>query len=143
MPAYECAYCGQVADATDDHVPPKSFFTGVLDSTLPSVKACAECNGGGSLDDEYFRDTVVSYHGVEGRPQALALIGKMLRATQNPKKASYAKAFRDSIVEVDVVTPGGLSMGKRPALVIDQANGQEELTDAAIDALFVVVPAKK
>ena len=29
------------------------------------------------------------------------------------------------------------------ALVIDQANGQEELTDAAIDALFVAAPAKK
>jgi hypothetical protein len=120
MPAYECAYCGVLADATDDHIPPKSFFSGELDAPLPSVKACAACNGGSSKDDEYLRDTIVKYHRVGDLPHAQQLLKKVLRGLSNPKKAAYARYTHDSIVEMDVATPAGLVVGRHPAYRVDR-----------------------
>ncbi len=120
MPAYECAYCGVSADATDDHIPAKSFFSGELDAPLPSVKSCAACNGGASMDDEYLRDTILKYHRVGDLPQALPLLKKMLRGLSHPKKAGYARSTYANIVEIDVTTPSGLILGKQPAYHVDQ-----------------------
>ena len=124
MPAYQCAYCGVVADATDDHIPAKTFFGGALDAPLPSVKACEACNQGASLDDEYLRDTILMYHGTADLPQAQAHIEKMFRALALPRKQSYARATFRRLDSAAATTPAGLYLGTQPVVRVDQVRMQ-------------------
>ena len=119
MSKFECAYCGIIAKATDDHIPPKSFFVGPLTTDLPSVKACASCNTGASLDDEYFRDTVVKHHQVADQPAANPVVQKMLRAAALPARAKYTRHALSDMVDLDVTTPSGIILGKQPAFRVD------------------------
>jgi len=48
-----CAYCGG-SSGTRDHVPPRFLLDDPLPSNVPIVFACAKCNQGASLDEEYF-----------------------------------------------------------------------------------------
>jgi len=57
-----CAYCGGDPE-TRDHVPSKILLDDPLPVDLPTVDACAKCNGSFSLDEEYvacFLDCVIS-----------------------------------------------------------------------------------
>lgn len=47
-----CVFCGASPD-TRDHVPSKVFLDDPLPNNLPVVGACATCNQGFSLDEEY------------------------------------------------------------------------------------------
>ncbi|HUT36782.1 MAG TPA: hypothetical protein VNE39_25095 [Planctomycetota bacterium] len=47
-----CVYCGREPD-TRDHVPSKVFLDNPLPDNIPVVEACAACNQGFSLDEEY------------------------------------------------------------------------------------------
>lgn len=47
-----CVFCGGLPD-TRDHVPSKVFLDEPLPDNLPIVEACAICNQGFSLDEEY------------------------------------------------------------------------------------------
>lgn len=58
----QCVYCGASPD-TKEHVPPKVFLDKPFPENLPTVEACAECNNGFSLDEEYMAcllDCVIS-----------------------------------------------------------------------------------
>ena len=48
----KCAYCGG-APGSRDHVPSKILLDDPLPPNLPVVDACADCNRGFSLDEEY------------------------------------------------------------------------------------------
>lgn len=53
-----CVICGESdVPLTDDHLPPKSFFSEPIpnNSNLITVKGCLKCNGGSSVDDELFK----------------------------------------------------------------------------------------
>ncbi len=47
-----CVYCGG-REETRDHVPSRVFLDSPLPANLPVVPACADCNSGFSLDEEY------------------------------------------------------------------------------------------
>jgi len=47
-----CVYCGG-QDDTDDHVPSKTLLEEPLPAHVPVVRACAACNAGFSLDEQY------------------------------------------------------------------------------------------
>ena len=47
-----CVYCGAEPDSRD-HVPSKVLLDDPVPADLPVVEACASCNGGFSLDEEY------------------------------------------------------------------------------------------
>ncbi len=119
MPDYECAYCGHVAPATDDHVPAKNLFVGPLAGDLPSVKSCDSCNGGSSKDDEYFRDVILKYLPVSDRAAARPLVAKMLRAAGKPEKEAYARSILGEFRTVDLRTPSGLNVGTQDAFAPD------------------------
>ena len=56
-----CAYCGQKAILTLDHVIPKCLFNGTRPNNIPTVNACPNCNNNQkSLDDSYLRDMLVN-----------------------------------------------------------------------------------
>lgn len=48
----QCVYCG-AAPETREHVPPKVFLDRPYPDNLPIVEACAKCNNGFSMDEEY------------------------------------------------------------------------------------------
>lgn len=50
-----CVICGVNPATTMDHLPPRSFFTGVENAQLYTVPACASCNNGASHIDEDLR----------------------------------------------------------------------------------------
>lgn len=53
-----CVICGQKdVPLTDDHLPPKSFFSKPRPNNinLITVRACYACNGGSCTDDEWFK----------------------------------------------------------------------------------------
>lgn len=50
-----CVICGVRPAETDDHVPPKGFFKGVVNAQLRTVPACWDCNNRASSDDEDVR----------------------------------------------------------------------------------------
>ena len=119
-PSYECAYCGRVRPATDDHVPAKCLFSPPLPSSLPTVKSCDSCNRDASQDDEYFRDVVLKYHRVAEQPEAQPLLDKMFRAAALPAKRRYTAAVLRSLTEVEVTTDAGINLGRQPAYRVDR-----------------------
>ncbi len=119
MASYECAYCGKIDEATDDHIPPKNIYSRPLPPDLPSVKACEKCNHGASDDDEYFRDVVVRYQHISGLAVAQQQVGKMLRAMALPAKQKYAKRTIEALTQVEVRSEGGIIVGKAPAYKVD------------------------
>jgi hypothetical protein len=48
-----CVLCGVNAATTREHVPPESFFERPYPDNLITVPACASCNQGSHLDDDY------------------------------------------------------------------------------------------
>lgn len=48
-----CIYCGCLSD-TREHVPSRILLDDPLPADIPTVAACAACNGSYSLDEEYF-----------------------------------------------------------------------------------------
>jgi hypothetical protein len=114
VPAYQCAYCGQLTGTTKDHVPPRSLFLRPLPKDLPTVRACASCNAGASEDDEYFRDTVLKWHRIAEKPVVQPLVSSMLRAASMPEKRAYAARAIASISEQDVTTAAGIFLGRQP-----------------------------
>ena len=120
MRKYECTYCGQVKEVTDDHIPPKSIYKDPMPSCLPTVKSCAECNQGSSEDDEYFRDTVLKYHAVSGKPQAKKQLAAMYRAATIPQKRKYTDRTISAFIKTDVMSSGGIYLGTVPAYRIER-----------------------
>lgn len=112
--------CGKPA-TTDDHLPPKCVFPKPRPSNLITVRACEDCNGRSSLDDEYFRD--FCWTGIDERkfPTAMALsIQKIDDLGTNPKKRGYGITSYKSLRYIDVITEAGLWIGKAPAREFDK-----------------------
>jgi hypothetical protein len=58
----QCAYCGQQAMLTVDHVIPRCLFDGVADGVpgnVPRLGVCQKCNVAKSADDAFLRDVLV------------------------------------------------------------------------------------
>ena len=54
-----CIYCQSQKATTRDHVPPKELLRKPYPRNLLTVPSCAECNESYSVDEEYFRLTIV------------------------------------------------------------------------------------
>ncbi len=119
----ECAYCGEMAITTVDHIPPRTFYDDPLppNNLLPKVNACNKChNENISRDDEYFHHVLIQNHLVSDLPQTQPFLQKMFRAVSNPRKRKYAEATLRSMAEAEVSTFGGIYLGRKPAFRIDR-----------------------
>jgi hypothetical protein len=72
---YCCAYCGDDAPNTRDHVPSRVLLDEPFPENLPVVGCCKQCNSQLSLDEEYFA----------------AAIECMLHSTSEPENLSREK----------------------------------------------------
>jgi hypothetical protein len=102
-----CFNCGAPA-TTGDHIPPKKIFPPSRRRNLIKVRACAACNGGTKLDDEYFRDACLLNVDEKRFPDALAYSVQKINAIGNdPKKRGYSAACYKSLFSATRVSDDG------------------------------------
>jgi hypothetical protein len=100
-----CAICGEmVGKVTSDHIPPKSMF-GTKPSNLITVPACANCNGGSSTDDEYFR-LIASEVDTATHPDAKKASEAIARSMARPQAQGFREGLRRSIYGIEVEEGG-------------------------------------
>ena len=110
-----CAFCGKPA-TTRDHVPPKGVFPKPRPTDLITVPACAVCNAGSKLDDEYFQWVVTV--GTEGNDAAMEIIKKRI-GPKFQRRPALLKEIMEGATFVDVVSEGGIFLGEKPAFHYD------------------------
>ncbi len=110
-----CMYCGRETELSLDHLPPKSLFAKRYHAELPQVRACVPCNTSSSKDDEEFRRAIWMDERMERHTDHEELMGKVMRSMARPEARWYLHAVATSIEEVDIHSPAGVFLGKRPA----------------------------
>ena len=100
-----CVICGSRPATTDDHVPPKGFFKGVLNAQLRTVPACRECNNGASSDDEDVRFFISAQIGKQN--PASKLLWEKGAHKSILRKKTLREAFVANAREVAVVNADG------------------------------------
>jgi len=135
MPTAEtsCVYCGAVA-TTDDHIPPNTLFKGAGGKRI-TVRSCAACNQGASLDDEYFRDMMALRADLDDEPPIQDLRAAMLRGLARPKFRGRITTIMAGLRSVQIRTPAGLHLGSGPAVTIEAAR-IERVTQRIVRGLF-------
>ena len=114
-----CIYCGTDKNMTDDHVPPKLLFPEPRPSDLFTVPSCRKCNASFQKDDEYFRGMLASCESVYYDKNASKVNKKFLSGLNRPEAKGFKRSFQDSIRMIDLVSDGGIYVGKTPALLVD------------------------
>jgi hypothetical protein len=95
------------------------YLVTTLSSNLIAVPSCLACNRGASLDDEYFKLVALFKEDAYDHPAVQQLLPSAYRSLTKPKKFKFAQAFYRSLEEIDVKTPAGLYLGKRPTYRVD------------------------
>lgn len=133
-----CIYCGSCEDMTIDHIPPKALFPEPRPSNMLTVPSCRACNESFSKDDEYFRTVMVSSATVYNDPNVQAVNAKLLRSMTRPEASKMATAIRKSLHVVDIKSPGGIYLGRSPALKVS-AKRFNRVTQKIASGLFYVI----
>jgi hypothetical protein len=114
-----CIYCGSDKEMTKDHVPPKLLFPEPRPNDLFTVPCCKKCNSSFSKDDEYFRGILVSCESVYYDKNASKINKKFLPSLDRSEAKGFKKTFQKSVTSVNLLSKGGIYMGKIPALLVD------------------------
>jgi hypothetical protein len=106
-----CVFCSVRAADTMDHVPPAMLFTRPRPTDLLTVPACERCNNELSNDE----DLVINY--LLGRreaetPAAIRLREELFAKERTPRRVGTAEKMLSKLTEVEVLTPGGLVIGR-------------------------------
>lgn len=133
-----CYLCGNKAEITDDHVPPKNLAPKTPDSEFILLPACEKCNGKYSHEESKFRDFVVSAGAHRGLKSADdALEAAIRNFTRNPPKDGITpqkdlqRLIKNHSI-VDVIGPDGVSLGKSHAITVsDDLNWRSVLVKIA------------
>lgn len=127
----ECYLCGAPA-TTREHIPPRGMFPHPRPHNLVIVPACDECNRGNSLHDEYFRVVVAT--GSRDSPQSLALLHQRILPRVRKSPALIAGLMK-SVQWVDLLSEGGIYLGRAPAFPFDRSRVQT-VVDKIVRGLF-------
>jgi hypothetical protein len=122
---------------TVDHIPPKALFPEPRPSNMMTVPCCRACNDSFSQDDEYFRLILVSCYSVFEDPAVQAVNEKLLRSIRRAKAPGLASFVNQSLLEVDVLSKGGIYLGYAPAIKVDAKRFQRTL-DRITQGLFFI-----
>jgi hypothetical protein len=124
MTSSTCVFCGRRRKLTRDHIPPKCLWLrGTRPSNLITVPACKSCNLGTSGDDEYLRLVLVANREAAVHHAAKNLWPSVIRSLNRP----VARAFFETVHEVELVSQGGLILGKTSAAMVDRDRLQRVL----------------
>jgi len=133
-----CIYCGSGEDMTVDHIPPKALFPEPRPSNMLTVPCCYKCNESFSKDDEYFRTVLVSHASVYPDSNVQAVNEKLLRSMSRPEAAAMTSSIRKSLNVVDVISRGGIYLGRSPAMKIT-ANRINRVADRIARGIFYII----
>ena len=112
-----CTYCLRPA-TTEDDVPPKSLFRRPRLS-LVTVPSCLECNQGLSLDDEYFRTSIVLRRDVQDHPDASEIYENAMRGLKRRGASGLGGQIARTTRWVKQRTAGGIITPPQPAFSVD------------------------
>lgn len=95
-----CPVCVEEKALTKDHTPPKGVFLKPRPTNTITVWTCKDCNGGSSLDDEYFRIYIAS-NAEPGSHLFRLWKGKVVKSTfeRSPALREALRAAMDQIRE--------------------------------------------
>jgi hypothetical protein len=108
-----CAYCGEMCELTDDHVPPKLLLEEPFPDNLITVPACGPCNRGFQRDDEYTRDMVALDFRAGRNATAAAKVPKVFRSLQRKESARYRGYFGSQLKPTKLVDRLGRPLSLR------------------------------
>ncbi len=119
-------YCGIAQATTRDHIPPKCIFPKPRPALI-TVPACRPCNETCSKDDVYFRDLLVASKNLKNDANASQVRDTVARSLQRREQGGLASYIRDSFVDVNVHSPGGIYLHKGVGIRADVARLQSVL----------------
>lgn len=105
-PEESCYLCGATTDLTDDHVPAANLFAQMPPNPI-KVRACKNCNGGHSLDDEAFRVFVCSAAQTE---EGKTIFKEGVIGSSFARSKKLEKIVREYMQQVLVATSGGYQL---------------------------------
>ena len=116
-----CIYCFNPSDSRD-HIPSKALFYNSERKKLITVPSCKKCNQKYSLDEEFFRNFIVSL-AEEKSPEASNLFNtKVKRAIE--RRPSLGYGMLKNMELVDLFTKSGLYLGKKTKIKISHDDWQ-------------------
>ena len=142
-----CVYCG-CRPATREHVPPRVFLDNPYPDNLPIVEACAQCNNGFALDEEYMAcliDCVISGSSEIGSVKR-EKTNKCLQHTRAlAKRLESAKRNVDGMVVFDVEQERVERVVRKMAIghVLYELNLPVSLTDATTRIIPITLLGSK
>ena len=113
-----CAYCGKADPETRDHTPPRALFPSASPNLL-TVPCCETCRVSQPKDDEYFRAALLAAEELQDVPEACEAREAILRSFRRPEGQRFGRRIVSAFEEVDVVSPGGVWIGRQPALRLE------------------------
>ncbi len=132
----QCVYCGDRKELSKDHVPPKNLFGKPRPDNLITVDSCIDCNRSFEKIDEYFRAIIATLEESEKHPVAKELWETKIQLSfLKPSKIGFREMIRQSMKSVDIVSEGGILLGKRIAYEID-ANRFFDVIRRTVKGLF-------
>jgi hypothetical protein len=93
-------------------------FPNPLPLDLITVPCCHKCHRDTSRDDEHFRNVLLSSINLEQEPRAKRARHRVLRSLTRPQQETYWQGFLASMQEVDVLSGGGVWIGRQPGIPI-------------------------
>lgn len=120
----QCAYCGQQAMLTVDHVIPRCLFDGVaggVPGDVPRLGVCQRCNVAKSADDAFLRDVLVRDVRVAEQPIAQDIRHGAHERSIAKEKSQYPRAA-SRLRYVPSPTGSGLLIAE-PILPKDRLHG--------------------
>jgi hypothetical protein len=111
-----CSICGKNPATTRDHIPPKGIFPKPRPSDLITVPACLTCNKSTSDLDEVFKvfAGLAGGHGPEGERMFKEQTIHTLEHNERLRRE-----IASTVRNVWVKTPGGIVLGKKPAVLLN------------------------
>ncbi|KKU83059.1 MAG: Adenosine kinase [Candidatus Amesbacteria bacterium GW2011_GWC2_47_8] len=113
-----CVYCGKEAD-TREHIPARNLFSITANVPFITVPSCKTCNSGFQMDEEFFRNFLVSIL-YEQSQSATILLDNSVARSMRRKPALGLKMFEQMSL-VDYYDGFGNYHGKKTAMHIKPA----------------------
>ncbi|KKU57755.1 MAG: hypothetical protein UX80_C0010G0016 [Candidatus Amesbacteria bacterium GW2011_GWA2_47_11b] len=110
-----CVYCGKEAD-TREHIPARNLFSITANVPFITVPSCKTCNSGFQMDEEFFRNFLVSIL-YEQSQSATILLDNSVARSMRRKPALGLKMFEQMSL-VDYYDGFGNYHGKKTAMHI-------------------------
>jgi hypothetical protein len=131
-----CGLCGALAEVTREHFVPQGLWPGALPNRTETIPACEKCNAGSTLDDEYFRNTLVMMLDLSHPQKQELFAGPVLRSLKQ-----HPGWIRHALTRMTVRpmwSPCGLWLGNYPVLPLDLERFQRSLVKIVKGLFFLI-----